>query len=44
MYADQSLVFNTLVTEICQAADQNSVVSHDRLEDIIQSFDYPTDD
>ena len=38
VYADRSDIFNKVVTEICKAADKNSVLSHDKVEDLIQSF------
>ncbi|VDI50854.1 abhydrolase domain-containing protein 4 [Mytilus galloprovincialis] len=43
VYADRSDIFNVVVSEICKAADQNSVVSHDKLEDIILSFESTKD-
>lgn len=38
VYADRSDIFNAVVTEICKAADHNSVVGHDTLANLIESF------
>lgn len=39
VYADRSDIFNVIVSEICKAADTNSVLPHTTLETLIAEFD-----